>query len=284
MKPIVKNMFSVDVEDFFHGRAFNDISRANWQKVQGRVKENSNTILNLLAKYNVKATFFFLGWVAQQYPDLARRIHMEGHEVASHGYWHNVNASYPGELYEDMVKSKETIEQIIGAPVYGYRFPCFVNSKLQTSFLDMLKKADYLYDSSLYPPYHPWYRWNSKTRMLHQACLRFYEIPLSSLNVQNCELPMGGGGYFRLFPAWVFLKGISYLNNRNIQAVMYIHPYDIDPKSPAPRRLTSKVRRKICVGNPLKKLQKIFQTYQFTRMIDAVRDYAIETHKAGDKT
>lgn len=268
MNQPVLNAFSVDVEDFFHGRAFRHVPREEWSSTTGRVEMNVHAILELFSEYGVKATFFFLGWIAQQYPALIREVLACGHEIASHGYWHDADLRSKQELYEDIRRAKITIEDILSAPVYGIRLPCFVNPASREWFLDAIESVPYAYDSSLYPAYHRWYAWNSETRRPHRVRPRLYEIPMSSLRVHRIEIPMGGGGYFRIFPAWTFIHGISMLNRQSVPAVMYIHPYDIDKESPAPRNMLKRLRRGIRAGGPLQKIGKLLEAYHFGRMID----------------
>lgn len=269
MKQSIKNSFSIDVEDFFHGKAFKYIAKEDWTSIKGRVEKNTNVILGLLEKYNVKATFFFLGWVAKQYPNLVKKVNSSGHEIASHGYWHKIDIDSPRELYKDIIKAKKTIEDIIGEPVYGYRLPSFDNSKSMEWFLDVVEEASYLYDSSLYPTYHPWYQWNLETKKPHKVRQHLYEIPMSAVWIKKYEVPLGGGGYFRIYPVQIFLRGISILNSQSVPAVIYVHPYDVDSKSPTPKQnLIKKLRRRICIGDPLKKLENIFQAFNFVRMVD----------------
>ena len=273
----VKNAFSIDVEDFFHGKAFRYISKKDWASIRGRVERNIDLILSLLEANTVKATFFFLGWVAQQYPGLVRKVHSLGHEIASHGYWHRDGINSPRELLEDITKAKLTIEDITGEPVYGHRLPCFDNSQSREWFLAVVEEASYLYDSSLYPAYHSWYPWTRETRKPHKIRENLYEIPMSSVKIKNFEIPMGGGGYLRILPVEIFLRGISALNSQSLPAVIYVHPYDIDHNSPSPSsiHLVGKMRRKIRTGDPLKRLESVFQSFSFTRIIDILPEKEI---------
>ncbi len=267
-KGSIKNVFSIDVEDFFHGKAFRSIPRSDWPLLTGRVEANVDILLELLERYNVKSTFFFLGWIAERYPNLLRKVASCKHEIASHGHWHDSDIASPDELYRDIRAAKEMIEGILGERVLGLRLPSFVNPASREWFLDAVEAAGYLYDSSLYPPYHPWYGWNAATRRPHKVRSNLYEIPMSSIRIRNIELPMGGGGYFRLLPTRSFVKGISLLNRNNQSAVMYIHPYDIDEKSPSPKPIIKKIRRGIRMGNPLHKIGRVLGAFPFVRMIE----------------
>jgi polysaccharide deacetylase family protein (PEP-CTERM system associated) len=258
------NLFSIDVEDFFHGKAFRYMSREQWDAQPGRVEQNTLRILELLEKSDNKATFFYLGWVAKKYPQLVKQTMAAGHEIASHGYHHLYNPDSPEILYEDMKTAKDTIEEITGQKVLGYRAPCFINYRTREYFFDILHKAGYTYDSSLYPSYHNWYEWTEETRVVHHIEPGIIEVPMSSLNRWGMELPMGGGGYLRLLPYTYFQRGISALNDRGQFANIYLHPYDIDPDNPTPKgSLVTKIRRKLQLGNTDKKLEKLLNRFKF---------------------
>ena len=266
----IQNAFSIDVEDFFHGKAFHYVSSADWMYIEGSVDKNVKIILEMLYKSNTKITFFFLGWIADNYPTLVREAEKAGHEIASHGYWHKLNIETSKTLYEDIRKSKESIEDIIGKPVYGLRLPNFGNFQIGEWFFDIIENAGYLYDSSLYPTYHDWYKWNKNTRRPHRVRPRLFEIPMSSIRVRDFDVPMGGGGYLRLLPASLFIKGISILNRQFIPANLYMHPHDIDQNSPMPRSMMKKLRRKIRIGNSLSKVEHILNSFHFGRMVDLI--------------
>lgn len=274
---VIKNVFSIDVEDYFHGKAFRYIPKEDWPSIKGRVDKNINAILELLEICNVKATFFFLGWIAAQYPDLVRKVRLLGHEIASHGYWHDIGISSPRKFYEDIRKSKETLEDITGEAIYGHRLPCFDSSRSRDWFLDVVEEASYLYDSSLYPTYHSWNQWTTEKRRVHKVRPGLYEVPMSAVQIGSLNIPMAGGGYMRVLPAQYFLWGIYKLNSNSFPAVLYVHPYDIDMHSPRPKssNFLLRVRRGIRINNPKKTLETIFKQFPFTRIIDVLPEQQI---------
>lgn len=266
----VKNAFSVDVEDYFHGEAFRYIPSSQWRQLGGRVERNVDTILSLLDDHGIRATFFFLGWVAKQYPGLTRKIHALGHEIASHGYWHRVGMSSFNDFYEDINLAKKAIEDIIGDRIYGHRLPSFDSSSSKDWYLSAVEKAGYVYDSSLYPTYHPWYGWNGETRKPHRISPGFYEIPMSCIMCGKYPIPLGGGGYFRVLPAHAYRAGIANLNRNGFPAVIYVHPHDIDSKSPLPESAawTKKIRRLAYFGDVTSKIGELFRHFQFGKTSD----------------
>jgi len=243
----VVNAITVDVEDYFQVSAFEPyIKRGDWDKTQGRVERNTERILEIFDNHGVKATFFMLGWVAERYPELTRRIVIEGHELASHGYSHvRVTCQTREEFRDDVVRTRAMLEDIGGCKVSGYRAASFSINGDNLWALDELQKAGYRYSSSIYPIRHDIYGMPSAPRF------SFYpngedgliEIPITTLSIMNQRFPSGGGGYFRLLPYALSRWSLRRINNKDRQpCIFYFHPWEIDPAQPRPEGLSIKTR------------------------------------------
>lgn len=275
MNQPLRNALSFDVEDYFHGKAFQYLDREDWNSIEGRVWDNTAKILDILDRAEVKATFFFLGWVGVNNPDLVKRVQSRGHEIASHGYWHRTDIDSPGELLSDIELARKTLEDIIGGPVYGHRLPSFANNNSKDWFLEVVKDASYYYDSSLYPAYHRWYRWDRENRKPHQTSSGILEAPMSSVPFSEIEVPLGGGGYLRVAPVWFYTWGIGCLNRMGIPANIYLHPHDLDPDCPQPdgAGLLRRMRRRVRLGDPAARLEKLLQRFSFARIMDILPSF-----------
>lgn len=239
MKPIIKNVFTVDVEDYFHVAAFSKcVSRSDWDSFESRVVRNTDVILEMLDRYQIKATFFVLGWVCERNVELVKKIHSKGHEIASHGYSHEMVFNQTPEKFEYEVKhSKILLEDAIGEKVKGYRAASYSITKKSLWALDVLAQCGFEYDSSIFPVRHDNYGLPSSPvvpyRIKTNSGTEIIEFPLTSLNVFGYRLPIAGGGYFRLFPYWFVKNALKYINTRLDQPfVFYIHPWEIDVDQP----------------------------------------------------
>ena len=236
--PQVVNVMTIDVEDYFHVSAFDGIvSRDSWDRLESRVSTNTGRLLDIFAEQDVRATFFVLAWVAERYPSLVRQIAAAGHEVASHGYGHRLVYELPPHAFrEDVRRAKAVLQDITGTAVVGYRAPSFSITKRSMWALDILLEEGYSYDSSIFPIRHDRYGIPDSPR--HQYVFErqagpLTEVPVSTTRVGPLNLPVGGGGYFRLLPYRWTHWGISQLNQHEMKpAVFYLHPWEIDPSQP----------------------------------------------------
>lgn len=234
----IVNAMSVDVEDYFQVSAFERVvSRHAWDSSESRVVANTHRVLDLFDKAGVRATFFVLGWIAERFPALVRDIASRGHEVASHGYHHQlVYMLTPQQFREDVRAAKHVLEQITGDPVLGYRAPSFSIVESSLWALDVLLEEQYVYDASVFPIHHD--RYGIPTAERHPHVLRcdsgtIVEVPASTVRVGRVNLPIGGGGYFRLLPYGWTQWGIRRVNRSERQPVVfYIHPWELDPDQP----------------------------------------------------
>lgn len=244
---VVKNAMTIDVEDYFQVSAFAPyIDRASWPERECRVEANIERILAVLAGGGVHATFFTLGWIAERYPEMVRRIVAGGHELASHGYGHlRASDQNRAEFDDDIIRSKKLLEDIGGQQVIGYRAPSFSIGKDNLWALDALKEAGYRYSSSIYPIAHDHYGMPDAPRFA------FYpngpdgllEIPITTVRLMQKNLPAGGGGYFRLLPYAVSRWMMNKVNRDDRQpAIFYFHPWEVDPGQPRPDGVGAKSR------------------------------------------
>jgi polysaccharide deacetylase family protein (PEP-CTERM system associated) len=237
MPPIV-NAMTVDVEDYFHVSAFASVvSPSEWDLYESRVCRNTERLLAIFEQAGVHATFFVLGWVADRYPSLVRRIHRAGHELASHSYDHGlVYDKEPETFRADLRRSRTAIEQAAGVRVLGYRAPSYSITERSLWALDVLVEEGYQFDSSIYPIRHDRYgipSWQRHIHVITRSAGRLVELPGSTVRHLGTNLPIGGGGYFRLLPYWWTRRGIQALNHDEQRpAIFYLHPWEIDPDQP----------------------------------------------------
>lgn len=234
----VLNAMTIDVEDYFHVSAFADVVRAEeWTTFESRVVGNTERLLDLFAASDVRATFFVLGWVAERFPSLVRRIHRDGHELASHSYDHGlVYDKTPDEFRADLRRARAAIADAAGVEVSGYRAPSYSVVDRSLWALDVLADEGYTFDSSIYPIRHDRYGipdWPRHIERLERPGGALWELPGSTVRHFGMNMPMGGGGYFRLLPYSWTRAGIRHLNEQERRpAIFYLHPWEIDPEQP----------------------------------------------------
>jgi polysaccharide deacetylase family protein (PEP-CTERM system associated) len=232
--PIV-NALSIDVEDYFQVSAFASvIARDDWDHLECRVERNVERILTLLADARSTATFFTLGWIAERYPALLRRIADAGHEIASHGFAHErASAQTPSAFLADIKLAKAILEDIVGSEVVGYRAPSFSIGPANAWAQDAIAEAGYRYSSSIYPIRHDHYGVPDAQRFAHEARPGLIEIPIATVRLGGRNWPAGGGGYFRLLPYCVSRWSIAHINRIDRKpAMFYFHPWEIDAGQP----------------------------------------------------
>lgn len=248
MEPtLIRNAMTIDVEDYFQVSAFaSHIPREAWTTIPCRVESNIDRILALLNEEETKATFFTLGWIAERYPAMVRRIVAEGHELASHGWAHyRVSDQKPDEFREDISRSKMLLEEIGGQAVLGYRAPSFSIGRHNQWALTVLEEAGYRYSSSIYPIQHDHYGMPDAPRFAYHPCSDkgLLELPITTMRLFRRNLPAGGGGYFRLWPypisRW-FLQRLNRLERRS--AIFYFHPWEMDHEQPRQTGISMKTR------------------------------------------
>lgn len=270
---MIRNALTIDVEDYFQVSAFDPyISRNAWDSIPCRVERNIDRILALLEERGINATFFTLGWIAKRYPSMVRRIVENGHELASHGCDHDrVTDLGSDEFNKDVIDSKKLLEDISGLPVVGYRAPSFSINKRNYWALKILEEAGYLYSSSIYPVRHDHYGIPDAPRFAFypNSTGKLLEVPITTVNLFGRNIPVGGGGYFRLWPYAVSRWFIQRVNEKDQHsAVFYFHPWEIDPDQPRQKGINLKVRFRHYLNLDLmeKRLTNLLNDFGWGRM------------------
>lgn len=281
------NMLSIDVEDYFQVSAFEDVSPPDkWDNFESRVVANTERILQVLESADVRATFFVLGWVAKRCPDLVRKIAGAGHEVASHGYGHQrVGHLERAEFRHDIQQSKQILEDLVGCEVLGYRAPSYSISQQTPWAFDELLEAGYSYDSSIFPVKHDFYgmsewprfaglavkgitgQWQpAKPDQLNSEQQALMELPITTLRLAGKNLPISGGGYFRLLPYTMSRWGLKRINRVDRQPfVFYLHPWEFDPNQPRMigARVKSRFRHYLNLHKTESRFKRLLEDFQF---------------------
>jgi polysaccharide deacetylase family protein (PEP-CTERM system associated) len=231
------NALTIDVEDYYHVTGFEGrVDRARWDEYPSRVGPNTRRLLDLLAAAGVRATFFVLGWVAERQPALVRAIRRAGHEVGCHGYWHRlVYDQTPDEFRADLCRARDVLQDVLGEKVNAYRAPSFSITARSVWALDVLLEEGFAFDSSIYPTHHDRYGMPGAPLVPHRlarAAGDLWEFPPPVWPVLGYPLPVGGGGYFRLYPYALTRHGLRAINASGRPFAVYLHPWEIDPDQP----------------------------------------------------
>jgi polysaccharide deacetylase family protein (PEP-CTERM system associated) len=269
----IRNAMTCDVEDYFQVSAFAPyIDRASWPTRECRVEANMERILALYEREGVRATFFTLGWIAERYPAMVRRIVEAGHELASHGYSHlRASDQSRAEFDNDIRSAKALLEDIGGQAVVGYRAPSFSIGHGNLWALEALHEAGYKYSSSIYPIAHDHYGMPDAPRFA------FYpngpdgilEVPITTVKMGGRHLPAGGGGYFRLLPYALSRWMMEKVNREDGEsALFYFHPWEIDTDQPRPEGLGAKARFRhyVNIDRMERRLEQLARDFKWDRM------------------
>lgn len=265
------NALTFDIEDYYQVEAFKDFIRFEaWPQYPSRVVANTAKITAILDERGVKATFFILGWVAERFPAMVQELAAAGHEIATHGYAHQmVYTQTPAEFEADLLKSTRILEALAGQKVIGYRAPTY--SIIEESFwaIDILIRHQFRYDSSIFPIVHDRYGVPNGERFPHHieraGGQRLLEFPLSTLRLWKWNFPVAGGGYLRLFPYLFLKKSLQWLNKQNRPGIIYLHPWELDPEQPRIPNLpaTTRFRHYLNLHSTAAKLRKLIRDFQF---------------------
>jgi polysaccharide deacetylase family protein (PEP-CTERM system associated) len=244
---MIRNAMSIDVEDYFQVSAFAPhIRREDWDSLPCRVERNVDVILALLDEADAKATFFTLGWIAERYPQVVRRIVDDGHELASHGYGHQRASDLtPEQFRDDITRAKQLLEDLGGVVIRGYRAPSFSISRRNWWAVEELENAGYVYSSSIYPVRHDHYGMPDAPRFAHRPNGEngLLELPPTTLPLLGRNFPAAGGGWFRLLPYSMSRWMLRRVNEQEQAPCMfYFHPWEIDPGQPRQAGLTARTR------------------------------------------
>jgi len=275
----ILNGLSFDIEDWFQVENLKDaISFKQWEGCDLRVIQNTRRILSLLEKHQTRATFFVLGWIAEKCPSLIKEITAGGHEIASHGYGHElIYKLTPNEFHKDIKRSKEILESITATPILGYRAPSFSITPESKWAIDVLKDLGFTYDSSIFPTsFHNRYGFNGSSSLPFRFGNGLFEIPLSTYRFGGANFPLAGGGYFRLFPYAYFRHFFQRLNKHGKPIVFYLHPWELDPGQPKMKvRFNYRLRHYVNLEKTEKRLEKLLKEFRFVPLINLVgNDFA----------
>ena len=273
------NAMTVDVEDYFHVSALAEVIRRDqWDDMEYRAEQSTNRLLDLFGKNGVRATFFVLGWVAKRSPELIKRIHAAGHEVACHGMTHELVYRQTPEVFRQETRdSKALLEDLIGAPVLGYRAASYSITARSLWAIDILCELGFRYDSSIFPIAHDRYGIpgaSTQPGLMHaKNGASIVEFPLSTAEVLGRRVPVAGGGYFRLLPYWFTRWGLRSINERQQQPfIFYLHPWEIDADQPRfNASLLSKFRHYTNLHVCEARLARLIGEFRFTTVKEVLR-------------
>ena len=263
------NAFTVDLEDWYQGL---EIESSSWDNYESRVEEATSGLLALLDHYQVKATFFVLGYVAEKYPQLVKQIAESGHEIGSHGYSHKFLYSLSRvQFKEELRKSRKVLEDIIGTKVQSFRAPFFSITRDSLWALEVLAEQGFQFDSSIFPVHNYRYGIPKAPQVPFQIRLdgngMIQEFPISAVKIGKMNLPFSGGAYFRIFPYQFTKFCLRKLNRSQVPVVFYIHPWELDPGHPRikmPRRIS--LTHYANLESTKKKLEKLLSEFRFSTL------------------
>jgi len=281
----MKNALTFDIEEYFHAEVFaRTLSPEEWPSLASRVVDTTERLLDILDYADVRATFFVLGWIADRYPTLVQDIAGRGHEIACHGYGHQmIHRQSRLEFAKDLQQAKTAIEDAAGVAVIGYRAPTFSVVRETLWSLEVLWEAGFLYDSSIFPIAHDRYGIPDAPRFPHRVPITnghgIAEFPLSTISVLGRRLPVAGGGYFRLLPYRVTRRAIRHLNDRERQpAIVYLHPWELDVHQPRVRvGWLSRFRHSVNTHSTEGKLRRLLSDFRFAPVRDILAGSGVLT-------
>jgi polysaccharide deacetylase family protein (PEP-CTERM system associated) len=276
----IANALTVDVEDYFHVSAFSSsIHRDTWNAQESRVVPNTEKLLAIFGSFDVRATFFVLGWVAERHPDLVKEIERQGHEIACHGWSHRlVYEQTPEEFQDETARAKNILEDITGKTVLGYRAASYSIVRDSLWALDTLAELGFVYDSSIFPIHHDRYGIPDAKRAPHRLATpngsTIVEWPLSTARLMGVRVPVCGGGYFRLLPYWLNRWGLDAINrNEGRPFIFYLHPWEIDPGQPrVPSKWLSRFRHYTNLDKVEKRLNRLLAEFRFGTVADGLSE------------
>lgn len=273
------NAFTVDVEDYFQVTGFERvIPRSQWPDFPSRVVQNTQRLLELLNRHRVQGTFFVLGWIAERFPQLVREIHAAGHQIGSHSYWHRlIYEQKPQEFRDDLRRSRDVLTDIIGEKIHCYRAPTFSITRKSWWALEILVEEGFTVDSSIFPVHHHRYGVPDAQPGVHEINTpsgTITEFPPSTLRLFGRNLPVAGGGYFRLMPLSWTLRCVRSINERAGRPFLfYAHPWEIDGEQPrisAGSRI-DRMRHYLNLRKTEGRLDQLVASYRFGRLDAVIR-------------
>lgn len=276
---MIRNALTVDLEDWFQVSNFDSlVSRASWDERPSRVERNTHVLLDLFDESGAKATFFVLGWIAERFPGLIREVRDRGHDLASHGFGHELVYSLTPELFaEDLSRARDAIVSAAGVTPRGYRAPSFSIDHRSFWALDVLAEHGMKYDSSIFPVQHPRYGVpgfsRTPTRVRTKAGRILTEFPPTTWRVLGRNIGASGGGYLRLLPLAVLRRAFRAMNDRGEPACLYVHPWEIDPNQPRlPVGGLGRLTHYTNLGRTEGRLRSLLREFAFAPMEECLRE------------
>ena len=286
MEQGITNAFSVDVEDYFHVSAYNAvIDRNDWESLPSRVENNTDKMMAILDDAGTKGTFFVLGWVAQRYPELVKRIASNGHEVACHGMSHKLIYVQGREAFKSEARdSKALLEDITGDSVNGYRAASFSITNASLWALDDLAELGFTYDSSVFPVRHDRYGISGAPYtpfvFESEAGQTITEFPMTTVNVLGWRMPVSGGGYFRIYPYALTRAALRRREKNDESIVFYTHPWEIDPDQPLhDGGWLSNFRHRTNLSRSEGRLRRLLNDFSFGPMSSLISQDSMKTFR-----
>jgi polysaccharide deacetylase family protein (PEP-CTERM system associated) len=276
----MKNALSIDLEEYFQIHVLSELIEPNtWKDIPSSVADNTKKLLILLEEQGVHATFFCLGWIAEHHKDLIREIHRKGHEVACHGYSHQViYRQNTDEFKKDVYRAKAILEDITGVSVVGYRAPTYSITEKTLWALEILEDLGFRYDSSIFPIYHDNYGIPDAPRFPYRIRgSRLIEFPISTIKLGSLNLPISGGGYFRLLPYQFIRIGLKSMKASNKPFIFYIHPWEINPDTPRVKGMNAVSRFRTYTGitGALNKFSCLIKDFPFAPVHKVLKDMGL---------
>ena len=284
------NILTFDIEDWYHAN-YDGVDLAAHREKGSNFRANMDLLLQLCSDTGCKATFFVLGCIGEEYPEVVKAIAAAGHEVASHGYGHQLayKQSYE-EFHADVIKSAEILQTLTGNKILGYRAPSWSIVASNLHYLEALESLGMKYDASIFPVKTFLYGIPDAPTDIHRPCvngreLELYEVPMSVLRLCGKNIGFSGGFYFRLFPRWLIKRGIHSLNQQGRSAIVYLHPRELDATE---RRLSlpplASFIQYYNVGANRTKLENILRSFRFVSVADRLAEWVdIHDRKEADK-
>lgn len=278
----MNNALSIDLEEYFQIHALSGlIDPQTWPDFPSSVEENTVRILNLLEERRIQTTFFCLGWIAEHHREVIRRIHGKGHEIACHGYAHQVIYQQDQDKFRiDVSRAKHILEDIIGEPVIGYRAPTYSITDETLWALHILEDVGFRYDSSIFPIYHDNYGIPDAPRFPYRIPdSSLVEFPISTLKLGAVNIPISGGGYFRFLPYSLTKIGLKILAGGNRPFVFYIHPWELNPDTPrvAGMDFLSRFRTYIGIERSFRRFSRLLSDFPFAPLRDVLKEQGLLT-------
>ncbi len=280
----ILNALTVDVEDYYHVTAFEGCApRARWDSYESRVVPSTEKVLRILEEAGVRGTFFVLGWVAERFPRLVRAVRRAGHEVGCHSYWHRrVCKQTPDEFRGDLCEARDVLQDILGERVTAYRAPTYSILRDNLWALDVLIEEGFTLDSSIYPTHHDRYGipgFRPEPHEIRRAKGSITEFPAAIYRWCGYPLPVGGGGYFRLYPYALTRHGLRAVNAAGRPFMAYFHPWEFDPGQPRmPVGRLTRFRHYVNLHRTDARLRRLLRDFRFGTMSEALAACRLAPH------